>query len=154
MSTILIEHALLINEGVSQKASVLIENEQIARILPDNETCDADEKIDATGLWLLPGVIDDHVHFRDPGLTHKADMFTESRAAAAGGVTSYLEMPNTNPQTTTLQDWANKQQDAAQKSLVNYAFFVGATQENTDILPKLADYPEIPGVKLFMGSYW
>ncbi|MDO4214754.1 MAG: dihydroorotase [Bacteroidales bacterium] len=152
MSTILIEHALLINEGVSQKASVLIENEQIARILPDNETCDADEKIDATGLWLLPGVIDDHVHFRDPGLTHKADMFTESRAAAAGGVTSYLEMPNTNPQTTTLQDWANKQQDAAQKSLVNYAFFVGATQENTDILPKLADYPEIPGVKLFMGS--
>lgn len=152
MSTILIQHALLINEGVSKLASVLIADEQIARILPDGETCPADEVIDATGLWLLPGVIDDHVHFRDPGLTHKADMSTESRAAAAGGVTSYLEMPNTNPQTTSLAAWEDKMKDAARKSLVNYAFFLGATQENTDLLPALAGNHEMPGVKLFMGS--
>ena len=109
------------------------------------------EVIDATGLLLLPGVIDDHVHFRDPGLTHKADMHTESCAAAAGGVTSYLEMPNTTPQTTTIEALNDKFEDAARKSVVNYSFFFGATNDNADVLPTL-DVHHIPGVKLFMGS--
>lgn len=152
MSTTLIQHATLINEGKRFQASVLISDGKITRILPEPETCTADEMIDATGLYLLPGVIDDHVHFRDPGLTHKADVASESRAAAAGGVTSYFDMPNTNPQTTTIEALDAKFENAAQKSLVNYSFFFGATNKNASMLSSLKDRKDIPGVKLFMGS--
>lgn len=152
MSTTLIQHATLINEGKRFQASVLISDGKIARILPEPETCTADEMIDATGLYLLPGVIDDHVHFRDPGLIHKADVASESRAAAAGGVTSYFDMPNTNPQTTTIEALDAKFENAAQKSLVNYSFFFGATNKNASMLSSLKDRKDIPGVKLFMGS--
>lgn len=152
MTTLLIKNATLVNEGKSQLASVLVQDEQIARILPADTNETADEVLDATGLWLLPGVIDDHVHFRDPGLTHKADMQSESRAAAAGGVTSYLDMPNCKPLTTSLEAIEAKQADAAHKSLVNYGFFLGATLENAAGLSALTGRHDIPGVKLFMGS--
>ena len=105
MKRILIENAVIINEGRKVLGSVVIEDEKIAEILVGDQktVVPCDEIIDATGCYLLPGVIDEHVHFRDPGLTHKADITTESRAAAAGGVTSIMDMPNTNPQTTTLE---------------------------------------------------
>lgn len=109
------------------------------------------EKTDARGALLLPGVIDCHVHFRDPGLTHKADMLSESMAAVAGGVTSVMDMPNTKPATVTLEAWRDKCAIARDKCLCNYAFFIGATADNIDQL-KEADYARIPGVKLFMGS--
>ena len=107
--------------------------------------------MDATGCFVLPGVIDDHVHFRDPGLTQKADIETESRAAAFGGVTSYFDMPNTNPQTTTLEALDDKYADAAHKSHVNYGFFIGATNDNIDVVTSI-DPHRVPGIKLFMGS--
>lgn len=105
MKRTLIQNAVVVNEGRKVLGSVVIENEKIAEILVggENATAPCDEIIDATGCYLLPGAIDEHVHFRDPGLTHKADITTESRAAAAGGVTSIMDMPNTNPQTTTLE---------------------------------------------------
>lgn len=152
MATTLILHATLINEGMRFPGSVLIKDGKIDKILPSETDYQADETIDATGMYLLPGVIDDHVHFRDPGLTHKADMVSESRAAAAGGVTSYFDMPNCKPQTTTLEALNAKSDDAATKSLVNYAFFLGATVENANMLSELKDRHDIPGVKLFMGS--
>lgn len=148
-----IKNARIVNEGQTFNGSVIIENEIIAEILKDNATPSeaCDETIDASGCYLIPGVIDDHVHFRDPGLTHKADMHTESMAAAAGGVTSYMDMPNTNPQTTTLEALEDKFKDAATKSIVNYSFYFGATNDNADLLPQL-DKKRICGVKLFMGS--
>lgn len=109
-----------------------------------------DQVIDASGCFVLPGVIDDHVHFREPGLTRKADIESESRAAAFGGVTSYFEMPNTNPQTTTLEALEDKFALGAQKSHVNYSFFFGATNDNVDSFDRL-DVHRIPGIKLFMG---
>ena len=152
MPSTLIQHATIINEGKRFLASVLISDGKIARILPEPETCNADEIIDASGLYLLPGVIDDHVHFREPGLTHKADIFSESRAAAAGGVTSYFDMPNTKPLTTTIEALDAKFGIAAQKSLVNYSFFFGATNSNASMLSSLKNRKDIPGIKLFMGS--
>ena len=148
-----IKNARIVNEGQTFNGSVIIENEIIAEILKGNETpagaCD--ETIDANGCYLIPGVIDDHVHFRDPGLTHKADIHTESMAAAAGGVTSYMDMPNTNPQTTTLEALENKFKNASTKSIVNYSFYFGATNNNANLLP-LLDKKRTCGVKLFMGS--
>ncbi len=148
-----IHNARIVNEGQTFEGAIVIENEVIAEVLKAGETpaSPCDETIDAQGCYLLPGVIDDHVHFRDPGLTHKADMYTESMAAAAGGVTSYMDMPNTNPLTTTLEALENKFQDAATKSLVNYSFYFGATNDNADLMPKL-DKKKVCGVKLFMGS--
>ena len=148
-----IKNARIVNEGQTFVGSIVIENEKIAEVLKADEmpALPCDETIDAKGLYLLPGVIDDHVHFRDPGLTHKADMYTESMAAAAGGVTSYMDMPNTNPLTTTLEALENKFQDAANKSIVNYSFYFGATNNNADLLP-LLDKTHVCGVKLFMGS--
>ena len=148
-----IHNARIVNEGQTFCGAIVIENEVIAEVLKQGEEPSApcDETIDAQGCYLLPGVIDDHVHFRDPGLTHKADMYTESMAAAAGGVTSYMDMPNTNPQTTTLEALENKFQDAATKSIVNYSFYFGATNNNADDLAKL-DKKHVCGVKLFMGS--
>lgn len=143
----------LVNEGKTQKASILIEDGDIKAILPAGQHPDAssDETVDASGCFVLPGIIDDHVHFREPGLTEKADIDTESRAAAAGGVTSYFDMPNCVPQTTTLEALEEKFRLAAKKSHVNYSFFFGATNDNADLFPQLpAD--RIPGIKLFMGS--
>ena len=153
MKRIHIHNARIVNEGQTFCGAIVIENEVIAEVLKQGEEPSApcDETIDAQGCYLLPGVIDDHVHFRDPGLTHKADMYTESMAAAAGGVTSYMDMPNTNPQTTTLEALENKFQDAATKSIVNYSFYFGATNNNPDDLAKL-DKKHVCGVKLFMGS--
>lgn len=148
-----IKNAQIVNEGRTFRGSVVIENETIAEVLADEAVpaCPCGEVIDAKGYYLIPGVIDDHVHFRDPGLTHKADMHTESMAAAAGGVTSFMDMPNTTPQTTTLEALDAKFADAATKSVVNYSFYFGATNNNADMLPAL-DKSRVCGIKLFMGA--
>ena len=149
----LIKGGTLVNEGRLFEGSILIEDSQIAQIYTEPHTPEAsyDEVIDASGCFVLPGIIDDHVHFREPGLTAKADIESESRAAAAGGVTTYFDMPNTVPQTTTLEALEEKFALAAQKSHVNYAFFFGATNDNVELFPQL-DPHRIPGIKLFMGS--
>jgi len=151
MSRTLIKDAMVVNEGQVQKASVLIEDETIVGIFMPDETPKADIVIDASGKWLLPGVIDDHVHFRDPGLTHKADMESESRAAAAGGVTTVFDMPNCIPQTVTIEALNDKFNHAAQACLVNHSFYLGATHSNIDQIEKL-NPAKVCGVKLFMGS--
>lgn len=152
---ILIENATIINEGKSFIGSVLIENEIIKKIY-ESEEIPVDLKghaqiVDARGLWLIPGVIDDQVHFRDPGLTYKGDNYTESRAAIAGGVTSFMDMPNTKPQTTTIEDLERKFEMAQQKSFANYSFYLGATNENLNELKKV-DSKNVCGIKVFMGS--
>ena len=149
----LIKGGTLVNEGRIFNGSLVIENEKITRIIDGNHTPEAsyDEIIDASGCFVLPGVIDDHVHFREPGLTEKADIDSESRAAAAGGVTTYFDMPNTVPQTTTIEALEEKFALAARRSHVNYSFFFGATNDNADLFPQL-DPHRIPGIKLFMGS--
>jgi dihydroorotase len=121
-----IKNATVVNEGRTFVGSVIIEDEFIVDIVEGqiDDINSSDNIIDATGLYLFPGVIDDHVHFREPGLVHKAEIESESRAAAAGGVTSYMEMPNTVPQTTTLELLEDKFQLAAEKSVVNYSFFM------------------------------
>ena len=141
----------IVNEGHVTKANIVIEDGNIIEVRGQKEEVRCDEVIDATGCYILPGIIDDHVHFREPGLTEKADIDTESRAAAAGGVTSYFDMPNCNPQTTTLDALAQKQALAREKSHVNYAFFYGATNDNVETFSQL-DATKIPGIKLFMGS--
>lgn len=149
-----IKNARIVNEREIFEGSVVLSGEIIFEILKDTNaqpSIPIDEMIDAEGCYLLPGVIDDHVHFRDPGLTHKADIYTESMAAVAGGVTSYMDMPNTNPQTTTLEALEQKFKDAATKSIVNYSFYFGATNNNTNLLP-LLDKRHICGIKLFMGA--
>lgn len=153
MKRTLIQHAIIVNEGRKLEGSVVIEGEKIAEVLTGNQqpSKPCEEIIDATGCYLLPGVIDDHVHFRDPGLTYKADIFTESRAAAAGGVTSVMDMPNTNPQTVTLEAWDAKMELFAGKSLVNYSCYFGATHTNYADFGKL-DPRRVCGIKLFMGS--
>lgn len=150
MSRTLIKDAMVVNEGLVQRASVLIENETIAGIF-ESDAPQADTVIDAAGKWLLPGVIDDHVHFRDPGLTHKADMATESLAAAAGGVTTVFDMPNCIPQTVTLDALNDKFSHAAETCIVNHSFYLGATHNNIDQIEKI-DPNHVCGVKLFMGS--
>lgn len=153
MSSILIKNATIVNEGKTFTDDLLIIKELISAI------GDADEMhipagtitIDATGLLLLPGVIDDQVHFREPGLTHKGDINSETRAAAAGGVTSFMEMPNTVPQTVTLDELNNKYKLGSEKSLINYSFLIGATNDNLDEVLK-ADPKSVCGIKVFMGS--
>ena len=149
----LIQGGTIVNEGKTFDGSIIIENEVISQIVQGNTIPEAsyDEIIDASGCFVMPGVIDDHVHFREPGLTEKADIDSESKAAAAGGVTTYFDMPNTKPQTTTLEALEEKFSLAAQKSHVNYSFFFGATNDNVDLFP-LLDKHRIPGIKLFMGS--
>jgi dihydroorotase len=149
----LINNATIVNEGRQFVGAVVIDGEYIIDVLqqPLTDTERFDNVVDATGLYLLPGVIDDHVHFREPGLTHKADIATESRTAAAGGVTSYMEMPNTLPPTTTPDLLAEKHRLAEEKSRVNYSFFFGTTNENAYLLPTL-DVHHVPGIKIFMGS--
>ena len=151
MSTTLIKNATVVNEGRMQQASVLIDGDIISDIFTSAPLPEADNVVDAQGKWLLPGAIDDHVHFRDPGLTHKADLTTESRAAAAGGVTSVFDMPNCIPQTTTIQDLNDKFERAAECCLVNHSFYLGATHDNLEEIQKI-DPARICGIKLFMGS--
>ena len=149
----LIKGGTLVNEGRLFDGSIVVEDSRIAQIIEGNHTPDTsyDEVIDASGCFVLPGIIDDHVHFREPGLTAKADIDTESRAAAAGGVTTYFDMPNTVPQTTTLEALEEKYALGAEKSHVNYAFFFGATNDNVTLFSQL-DKRRVPGIKLFMGS--
>lgn len=149
----LISNANIVNEGKIFCGHLVIENDVIAEVSTDSilPHGNYDEYVEATGCIVMPGVIDTHVHFREPGLTQKADIASESRAAAYGGVTSYFDMPNTMPQTTTIEALQEKFELARQKSSVNYAFFFGATNDNIpcfDQLPK----EQIPGIKLFMGS--
>lgn len=149
----LIYGGIIVNEDRSRYGSLVMENDVIAEVIEGKEIpCgNYDRKIDATGLFVLPGVIDSHVHFREPGLTAKADMATESEAAAYGGVTTFFDMPNTVPQTTSVDALDAKFRIAREKSHVNYSFFFGATNSNTDALQTL-DRHVVPGVKLFMGA--
>ena len=165
----LIKNATLVNEGETFVASVFVSDGKIAKIVRGNQAPEPVEGpvnsgaalrqaqgpytqvIDATGKYLIPGIIDEHVHFREPGLTHKADIYTESRAAVAGGVTSFMDMPNTNPQTMTQELLQQKFDLAAEKSLANYSFYLGATNDNLAEVVK-TDPKRVCGVKLFMGS--
>jgi dihydroorotase len=151
---ILIHNAKLINEGRQYKASVLLENKYIKSIFEydvPNDVLSQSEIIDAEGLYLLPGIIDDQVHFREPGLTHKGDIYSESRAAVAGGVTSFMDMPNTVPNTTSIETLNDKFDIASKQSLANYAFFIGATNDNLNEL-KRKEARRAAAVKVFMGS--
>jgi dihydroorotase len=153
MSSILIKNATIVNEGKTFRSDLLIKDELISTIgLADLIDIPAGTRIiDATGLLLLPGIIDDQVHFREPGLTHKGDIRSESRAAAAGGVTSFMDMPNTAPQTVTLELLNEKYKTGSENSLTNYSFYIGATNTNLDEVMK-TDPAEVCGIKLFMGS--
>lgn len=148
----LIKGATIVNEGRAFSGCIAFDDDIITDIF-ENQQPDAsyDNVIDASGCYILPGVIDDHVHFREPGLTDKADIDSESKAAAAGGITTYFDMPNTLPQTTTPEALEEKFSIAATKSHVNYSFFFGATNDNVADFSKL-DIHRIPGIKLFMGS--
>ncbi len=150
-----IHNAVIVTNNTHFVGYVVIDGEIITQVekgeAPENLLKSADEVQDAGGCYLLPGVIDGHVHFREPGLTHKADIESESKAAVAGGVTSYMEMPNTVPQTTTLEALEAKFARAAEVSVANYAFYIGATNDNIDTL-LACDYTRVPGVKLFLGS--
>lgn len=148
-----IKNATLVNEGETLLANVFVSDGLIAKIVREGEPFDYGSAtvIDATDKYLIPGVIDEHVHFREPGMIHKADIFTESRAALAGGVTSFMDMPNTNPQTVTQELLEQKFDLAAEKSLANYSFYIGATNDNLEEVKK-TDPHKVCGVKLFMGS--
>lgn len=150
-----IKDALIINEGRRFQGSVLIARDTIEAVyegpMPPEVDTTPYEQIDAQGKWLLPGCIDDQVHFREPGLTHKADIGSESRAAVAGGVTSFMDMPNTKPQTTTLEALEWKFERAAQTSVANYSFFFGGTNDNFKEIQQV-DKTRVPGLKLFLGS--
>ena len=148
-----IKNATLVNEGKTFVASVFVSDGKIAKIVPEGVPFDYGSAtvIDGTGKYLIPGIIDEHVHFREPGLTQKADIYTESRAAVAGGVTSFMDMPNTIPQTTTQALLEQKFGLAAEKSLANYSFYLGATNDNLEEVVK-TDPHRVCGVKLFMGS--
>ena len=150
---ILLSDATIINEERRFRGSIGIENDRITEIYEGNNQSRSnyDRVVDAAGCFILPGIIDTHVHFREPGLTMKADIESESRAAAYGGVTTFFDMPNTIPQTTTLEALEDKFARAARSSHVNYSFFFGATSENVHLFPRL-DAHRIPGIKLFMGA--
>ena len=151
MSKQIIRNATVINEGISKVADVLINKDKIEKIESNINISENYSEVDATGLWLIPGVIDDQVHFREPGLTHKADIYSESRAALAGGVTSYMEMPNVIPQTTTNELLEEKYLIGEKNSAVNYSFYLGATNFNLEEL-KRVNTENVCGVKVFMGS--
>ena len=146
----LLKNAQIVNEGSIYKADLLIEGERIAKIAP-SIIDDTAEMFDLKGKFLLPGLVDDQVHFREPGLTHKGRIYTEARAAVAGGITSFMEMPNTNPQALTQELLEDKYKIGAKDSLANYSFFMGASNENLAEVLK-TDPKQVAGVKIFMGS--
>ncbi len=150
MKTILIKDANIVNEGNIFSSDVLIKNERIEKISGHIEHSTA-EVIDARGKFLIPGMIDDQVHFREPGLTHKADIYSESRAAVAGGITSFMEMPNTIPNTLTQELLQHKYNIAAQKSVANYSFYMGVSNDNYDEVLR-TNKSKVCGIKIFMGS--
>ena len=151
MSKLLITNARLVNEGKVREVDVLVAGERIEKIGSRIAAQDGDNVIDADGGLLLPGMIDDQVHFREPGLTHKGDLATESAAAAAGGITSFMDMPNVNPQTTTRAALADKYNVAAGRCTANYGFYFGATNHNIDEIRAL-ELNEACGIKAFMGA--
>ncbi|WP_420590544.1 dihydroorotase [Bacterioplanoides sp.] len=151
MSAILIKHACIVNEGVIKEQDVRIINQRIDLIADDISASHNDEVIDASGLYLLPGMIDDQVHFREPGMPGKGTIYSESRAAVAGGITSYMEMPNVIPATTNQAALQQKLDIASQSSLANYSFYLGATNDNIEDIKKV-DPTQVCGVKAFMGA--
>jgi dihydroorotase len=153
MDNYLIKNAKIINKGITTHGFVLVRGGIIRAVAKGDPGAEQDqvEEIDAGGKFLIPGVIDDQVHFREPGLTHKAEIATESKAAVSGGITSYMEMPNTNPQTTNLEELEKKYQRASEASMANYSFYLGATNNNIEEIRKL-DPALNCGVKVFMGS--
>lgn len=152
MSKILIKNAKLVNEGKVTETDLFIEDGRIAKIEPYLSQRDSETTVvDAEGKFVMPGIIDDQVHFREPGLTHKGDIHSESRAAVAGGITSFIEQPNTVPQATTIEKLEEKYAIAAKQSIANYGFNMGASNDNLEELLKV-DPRKVPGVKVFMGS--
>ncbi len=151
MSSILILNAQVVNEGKINTLDILVKDGRIQKVDKNLSGQKTDKIIDANGKYLLPGAIDDQVHFREPGLTHKATIYTESKAAVAGGVTSFMEMPNTNPQTTTQTLLEEKYAIASKDSLANYSFFMGTTNHNYDELMR-TNPSNVCGIKIFMGS--
>ena len=147
----LIINAITVNEGIQSKNDILVEGDKITQIKPNIKPEIDVEVIDAKGFYILPGLIDDQVHFREPGLTHKGSIQSESKAAVAGGITSYIEMPNTIPQTTTKVELDKKFQIASNTSAANFSFLFGGTNENIDEILKL-DKKQVAGIKLFLGS--
>jgi dihydroorotase len=151
MKSTLITNAKIVNEGKVFEGDVLIKGPFIEKVGGDLQNQDVSQVVDARGHWLLPGAIDDQVHFREPGLTHKGTIYTESRAAVAGGVTSFMEMPNTNPPAFTQSLLADKYQIASRDSLANYSFFMGTSNDNLEEVLK-TDIKSVCGLKIFMGS--
>lgn len=151
MKNYIINNAKIVNEGIITEASICIENGRIAKIENHAIFKEGYTVIDAFGLYLLPGLIDDQVHFREPGLTHKGNIYSESKAAVAGGITSYMEMPNTQPSAVTIDLLEEKYKIGNTNSLANYSFFMGTTNNNLDELLRL-DPKKVCGVKIFMGS--
>ena len=153
MYSLLIKNITIVNEDTQFTGSVLIQNGKIEKIYAGEEpqNIDAQKIINGEGKFLFPGIIDDQVHFREPGLTHKGEIYTEAKAAVAGGITSFMEMPNTKPQTTTQEVLEEKYKIAAEKSLANYSFYIGATNDNIEEI-KRTDPRKVCGVKVFMGS--
>ena len=150
-SKVLIKNGLVVNEGRSEVKDVLIEGQRIERVEQHISPRTNEKVIDASGMWVLPGLIDDQVHFREPGLTHKAEIASESRAAVAGGITSYIEQPNTRPPALTAEAVEEKYARAAECSMANFGFNIGASNENLEELKRL-EKGRFPGVKVFMGS--
>jgi len=153
MYSLLIKNVIIVNEGNQFKGGVLIQDGRIKEIFKNDNypSTLADKIVDGQGKYLLPGVIDDQVHFREPGLTHKAEIYTEAKAAVAGGISSFMEMPNTKPQATTIELLEEKYEIASQKSLANYSFYLGASNDNLEEIKKI-DPKNICGLKVFMGS--
>ena len=149
--TILLKSGMLVNEGKTEVVDILIKNGRIEKIASSISVEEKHKLVDVSGKYILPGCIDDQVHFREPGLTHKANLFTESRAAVAGGITSFMEMPNTVPNTLTQELLQDKYDLAATKSIANYSFFMGASNDNVDEVLKTNE-KNVCGVKIFMGS--
>lgn len=151
MKRVLLKNGEVVNEGKRFVADILIKGERIEKIAGSIDGSEADEVVDLAGKLILPGCIDDQVHFREPGLTHKGDIFSESRAAVAGGITSYMEQPNTKPAATTIEELEKKYQRASEVSIANYSFNMGATNDNLEELKKVSKR-DVSGIKIFMGS--
>src|ERR1700744_2595050 len=151
MPTLLIRNATIVNEGKTFSGDVLIENGIIIQIGSGLTASPSAKVIDATGKYLLPGIIDTHVHFREPGLVYKADIHTESKAAVAGGVTSFMDMPNTFPPVLTQELLEEKYTIAAHKSLANYSFYMGTSNDNYDEVIR-TNHRNVCGIKIYLGS--